>query len=103
MRERELALEIVTPDGLFLPKTKVQEIVVRRREEVYDPGSEVAVFPLHAPMLVRTQPTSMRFVKNAQVRRLEVGGGFLEVTDNGVVLIVTEPSPLTGSFAEAVS
>lgn len=74
-----LTLEVVTPMGVLLTEEEVDEVVVRRKERRFDPGSEVAVFPRHGPLLVRITDSTARYLKGGRVSQLELGGGFVEV------------------------
>ena len=85
---RSLTLEVVTPRGGFLRETGVDEVVVRRRELRFDPGSEVAILPSHGPMIVRLADTEMRYRKAGRVMRIHAHGGFAEVRAN-VVTVMT--------------
>jgi F0F1-type ATP synthase epsilon subunit len=82
-----LTLEVVTPLGGFLRETGVDEVVMRRRERRFVPGSEVAVFPGHGPMLVRMADAELRYHTGGRVRRLHVAGGVAEVRENVVTVL----------------
>jgi F0F1-type ATP synthase epsilon subunit len=88
MSDRTLVLEIITPDGLALKESELDSIVFRRREPRFELGSEIAVFPLHAPLLVRLPVAPLRYRKHSTVFHVALAGGFAEVR-NGRVLIVT--------------
>ena len=91
-----VTLEVVTPRGLELTEEGLDEVVMRRREREFVPGSEVAVFPRHGPMLVRVPASPVRFTKGGRVVTFRVGAGFVEVLDDHVTFLVdslTPPSP----------
>ena len=95
-----LTLEVVTPRGGFLHEENLTEIVLRRREDRFDPGSEVAVFPSHGPMLVRLPTCDIRFRHDGRMGHLRVHGGFAEVIDDVVTVITPQaerPAPLAGT------
>jgi F0F1-type ATP synthase epsilon subunit len=79
-----LTLEVVTPLGGFLRESGIDEVVMRRRERRFHPGSEVAVFPAHGPMLVRMADSELRYRRGGRVHRLLVRGGIAEVRDDVV-------------------
>jgi F0F1-type ATP synthase epsilon subunit len=81
-----LALEIVTPDGVALQETDVEVVVFHRREPRFEPGSEIAIFPLHGPLLVRAAVAPARFRKGGRTVHLALGGGFAEVLGDTVVI-----------------
>jgi F0F1-type ATP synthase epsilon subunit len=83
-----LRLEIITPDGHLLVEEQVDEVVIRRREPRFEQGSEIAIFPGHAPALVRIPEGPMRYRKDGRTFGLSTGGGFVEVK-RGQVLVVT--------------
>jgi F-type H+-transporting ATPase subunit epsilon len=85
---RTLALEIVTPDGVALSETGVDVVIFRRQERRFALGSEIAVFPRHAPLLVRIPIAPVRYRRRGETVHLAVGGGFAEVL-NDTVLIIT--------------
>ena len=58
---RGLTLEIVTPDGVAVREERVEVVVLRRRERRFERGSEIAVFPLHGPLLVRLPVAPVRW------------------------------------------
>ena len=97
-----MMLEIVTPDGVVLQEGGVEVIVLRRREPRFEVGSEIAIFPLHAPLLVRLAVAPVRYQKGADTVYLAVESGFSEVMGDRMVITtprcervpVTDPDPL---------
>ncbi len=87
-----LTLEVVTPIGGFLRETSVDEVVLRPCERRFSPGSEVAVFPAHGPMLVRVADAELRYHQACLGRRLHVSGGIAEVRNDTVVVLARAPS-----------
>jgi F0F1-type ATP synthase epsilon subunit len=88
---RRLTFEVVTPvGGVILTEEDVDEVVVRRKEKRFDPGSEVAVFPRHGPLLVRITDSIARYVKGGRVSYLELGGGFVEVYRDTVTVMASK-------------
>lgn len=87
MTARALALEIVTPDGPAVDERGVEVVVLRRRERRFDPGSEVAVFPLHAPTLVRLGIAPLRYRRAGRTFHVAVDGGFAEVRRDRVLVV----------------
>jgi F-type H+-transporting ATPase subunit epsilon len=79
MTARSLVLEIVTPDGCVLVEDGVEVVVLRRREVRFERGSEIAVFPRHAPMLLRMPIAPVRYRRGGETVHLAVAGGFAEV------------------------
>lgn len=82
-----LTLEIVTPLGVAFEAAGLDEIVLRRREPVFDPGSEIAIFARHAPMLVLTPESDVRFRRGETTQHVHVGPGVAEVLDDTVTLL----------------
>jgi F-type H+-transporting ATPase subunit epsilon len=91
-----VTLEVVTPRGGFLREEGCSEVVMRRREIRFDPGSEVAVFPAHGPMVVRLATCDLRYIKDGRARHVRVHGGFAEVKDDVVTVLTPQaerPAP----------
>jgi F0F1-type ATP synthase epsilon subunit len=82
-----LILDIVTPAGSRLHEEAVDCVVVRRLEAAHDPGSEVAIYPRHGPLLMRTQAGTARFRRGAVTTKLTVGYGVLEVYRDHVTIV----------------
>ncbi len=89
MRDKKLSLEIVTPGGVTMEESDVDGVVVRRRE-AGALGSEIAVLPLHGPMLVRVAPCTMRIYRGGETRLQQIDGGFMEVRGDKVTLVTTK-------------
>ena len=87
MSPRTLTLQIVTPDGMALQESGVDVVVLHRRERRFEPGSEIAVFPLHGPLLVRLPIAPLRYYKAGERVHLAVGGGFAEVLKDRVLVV----------------
>lgn len=87
MNSEHLTLQIITPDGLSLNEKQVDAVVVRRREKHFELGSEIALFPRHAPMLIRMPDAPLRYRKGAQTLYVAVGGGFMEIKDDQIVVV----------------
>ncbi|PRQ05667.1 F0F1 ATP synthase subunit epsilon [Enhygromyxa salina] len=92
-----LQLDILTPDG------RVDLRLVEGGKPGSDQGpievegvelpaalGEMGVRPRHIPFLTPVVPGVVRFRFNGDDRRLAVGSGFLEVSEAGVVTILTE-------------
>jgi F0F1-type ATP synthase epsilon subunit len=88
-----IVLEIVTPAGLSLHETGLDEVVLRRREPDHEPGSEVAILRLHAPELMVTCDHMLQYRRGERVSRVHVGPGVAEVLDENVTVLVTSATP----------
>jgi len=84
-----LTFDIVTPKGLARHEEGLERVVVRRREERFDPGSEVGICPRHGPLLMQTQACTVRLTRGGRTEALDVEPGVLEVLDDRVTLVVT--------------
>ncbi len=87
MNGESFVLEIVTPDGKSLKEKQVDVVVFRRREKSFELGSEIAIFPHHAPALIRIPVAPLRYRKGEWIRYVAVGGGFAEVKENQVLVV----------------
>ncbi len=83
-----LTLDVITPRGHPVHETGLDEVVLRRREDAHDPGSEIAVLPGHAPMLVRTCEHDLRFRRGDVVRSVRTAAGVAEVLGGTVTVLV---------------
>ena len=84
-----LTFDIVTPAGLALHEEGLERIVVRRREEHFDPGSEFAICPGHGPLLMQTQACTARLTRSGTTRAIGVEAGVFEVIGDRATLVVT--------------
>ncbi len=102
MKGESLVLQIVTPDGQSLKEKQVDVVVFRRREKRFELGSEIALFPRHAPTLIRIPVAPVRYRKGERTSYVAVGGGFVEIKENQVLVVTPrfekirpdEPVPL---------
>ncbi len=101
MKGEYLVLKIITPDGQSLKEKQVDVVVFRRKEKRFELGSEIALFPRHAPTLIRIPVAPVRYRKGARTYYVAVGGGFVEIKENQVLVVtprfekirVDEPMP----------
>ncbi|NTU72141.1 MAG: hypothetical protein HGB10_10030 [Coriobacteriia bacterium] len=84
-----LCLEIVSAHGVEFSQTEIDRLVVRRREVDHDPGSEVAICPHHAPMLMQIEPCRMRITRDGVTFAREIPAGVLDVCDDHVIIAIT--------------
>jgi F0F1-type ATP synthase epsilon subunit len=84
-----LTLEVVSPRGVVAHEEGLDRVVVRRREAEYDPGSEIAILPHHGPLLMQTQPCSLRLTRAGNTHELKVGAAVLEVVSDHITLVET--------------
>ena len=87
MSNEHLILKIITPDGQSLTEKQVDAVVVRRKEKHFELGSEIALFPRHAPMLIRMPVAPLRYRKGERTLYVAVGGGFMEIKDDQIVVV----------------
>ena len=75
-----LRLEIVTPGA----KTFSEDV-----DMVTMPGAdgELGILPLHAPLMTRLKPGSLRVLRNGQETLLVIGEGFAEVLPDRVSVL----------------
>ena len=82
-----LVLQIITPDGQSLKEKQVDVVVFRRKEKRFELGSEIALFPRHAPTLIRIPVAPVRYRKGERTYYVAVGGGFVEIKENQVLVV----------------
>jgi F-type H+-transporting ATPase subunit epsilon len=76
----KLTLEVITAERVVFS----DEV-----DMVTAPGAlgTVGILPRHAPMLTTLEPGEVKIVQNGEETFLAIGGGFLEVRDNHVVVL----------------
>jgi F-type H+-transporting ATPase subunit epsilon len=76
----QLTLSIVTPEKL---------VVNEEVDQVNVPGSEgdLGILYGHAPIITNLRPGSLSYEKGEQTTQLILSGGYLEVTDNRVIIL----------------
>jgi len=87
MNPERLNLQVISPDGRSLQVQDVDAVIVRRKERRFEQGSEVAIFPLHAPTLIRIPVAPLRYQKGGRTEYVVTGGGFVEVKGNQVLVV----------------
>jgi len=80
MPDRDITLEIVTPDGECL-RTAVQSLTAPSVD------GEFGVMPGHRPLLAALATGIVSFQKGGQAQRVAVGAGFIEVHEDHAVLL----------------
>jgi F-type H+-transporting ATPase subunit epsilon len=77
----KLTVEIVTAERQVYNETDVDMVVA--------PGSEgvLGILPRHAPLLTMLRPGALRVKKNGAEQEMAVTGGFLQVSDNRVLIL----------------
>ncbi|MDP2182061.1 MAG: hypothetical protein Q8K99_05760 [Actinomycetota bacterium] len=97
-----LTFEIVTPRGLVMRRTGLDQVVLRRKEVQFDNGVEVTVLPRSASMLVKLPAHEMRLVEGPETTYVRVDGGFAEINNDVVSVLTTsaaEIAPLASQCA----
>lgn len=76
----QLTLSIVTPE---------KQMVNDEVDQVNVPGSEgdLGILYDHAPIITNLRPGSLSYEKGGETTQLIVSGGYLEVTDNRVIIL----------------
>jgi F-type H+-transporting ATPase subunit epsilon len=97
-----LTLEIVTPDGVALVESDIAAVVLRRRERRFEVGSEVAVLPGHAPMLLRLPIAPARYMRDGETCHMALCGGFAEVFNDRVVVLTPRYSRVSAEEHDPV-
>ena len=79
----QLSLEIVTPYG---------PLVDERVDEVVVPGAlgEMGILPGHLPLLSSLDTGAIRYTSKGKSKRLFVSWGFVEVDDEGRVILLAD-------------
>jgi F-type H+-transporting ATPase subunit epsilon len=94
----KLTVEIVTAERQVYNETDVDMVVAHGSEGV------VGILPKHAPLLTMLRPGSLRVKKNGTEQEMAVGGGFLQVNNNRVLILADHAEradEIDASLAEA--
>jgi F0F1-type ATP synthase epsilon subunit len=83
-----LSIEIVTPYGTGMEDEDIDEVIIRRREDMHEQGSHVSILPRHGSMLVRIPDAPMKYFKNGDSYEIHLSDGFVEVKDDRIVFLV---------------
>ena len=74
-------LEIYTPYGKYFDRY-VDELVVQTEEYV------LGILPNHSPLVAKVKTSKMEIIQNGQKKCYAIGEGLLNVTKDGVTLLV---------------
>jgi F-type H+-transporting ATPase subunit epsilon len=77
----KLSVEVVTAERSLLAETDVDMVIAPAAE------GEVGILPRHAPLLATLNPGLLRIKKDGQESELVVGGGFLQVNQDRVLVL----------------
>jgi F-type H+-transporting ATPase subunit epsilon len=77
----KLTVEIVTAERQVYNETDVDMVVAQGSEGV------VGILPKHAPLLTMLRPGPLRVKKDGSEQEMAVGGGFLQVNNNRVLIL----------------
>jgi F-type H+-transporting ATPase subunit epsilon len=77
----KLSVNVVTAERSVLTETDVDMVVAPAYE------GEVGILPRHAPLLTTLRPGSLRIKKDGQESELALGGGFLQVNQDRVLIL----------------
>jgi F-type H+-transporting ATPase subunit epsilon len=77
----KLSVNVVTAERSVLTETDVDMVVAPAYE------GEVGILPRHAPLLTTLRPGSLRIKKDGQESELAIGGGFLQVNQDRVLVL----------------
>jgi F-type H+-transporting ATPase subunit epsilon len=98
-----LNLDILTPQGRVDLRVDeksgskgIVEAVSVEGVELPAALGEMGVRPQHIPLLTPLVPGVVRFRLNGQDRRLAVGAGFVEISESGLVTLLTERAVRSG-------
>ena len=77
----KLSIEVVTAERSVLVEDDVDMVIAPASE------GEVGILPRHAPLLATLRPGSLRIKKEGAETDLAVGGGFLQVNQDRVLIL----------------
>lgn len=77
----KLSVEVVTAERSIATEVDVDMVIAPASE------GEVGILPRHAPLLTMLRPGSLRIKKDGQETSMAVSGGFLQVTQDRVLVL----------------
>jgi len=77
----KLSIEVVTAERSVLAEEDVDMVIAPASE------GEVGILPRHAPLLATLRPGNLRIKKDGAETDLAVGGGFLQVNQDRVLIL----------------
>ena len=84
-------VEVLTPDGEVFTG-EVEQISTRTSL-----GS-IGILANHEPLLATLEPSELRLYKSdSEILRFETSDGYLQVSDNRVLILVKEAKPVSGT------
>ena len=84
-----LKLEIVTPEGVLF-SDDVNVVVARGVE------GQLGILPHHIPLMTMLRPGDLLIRKGKEERHLAIGGGFLEVRPDRVLVLANASVDVAG-------
>ena len=83
-----VSLRVVGPAGEIFSADGLAHVVLRRREPGRTPGSEIAIYPHHAPTLMQTEECDARLIGSSGARSVHLAAGVAEVLEDRITLVV---------------
>ncbi len=78
-----LQLELITPERIAFQDSEVLSVTVPSKD------GEMGILPHHTALLAQLTEGEMKIVKKGEELFLAIGGGFVEVKNNKVIILVT--------------
>lgn len=78
-----LQLELITPERVAFQDSEVLSVTVPSKD------GEMGILPHHTALLAQLTEGEMKIVKKGEELFLAIGGGFVEVKNNKVIILVT--------------
>ena len=85
-----LSIEVLTPRGRTLNRSGLDRVVLRRREDGFELGSELAILPRHGDMMVRLPECDIRMLSGGEEATHHVFGGYAEVTNDTITILADD-------------
>ena len=95
MAEKEIRLEIVTPDSTVYSEV-VDHVVVPTA------NGKIDLYVNHAPLIDRLEPSDIKVQKDGKIEYLAVGAGFVEVYAKKVSIITDQAIKVADDDDEAI-
>lgn len=78
-----LTLELITPERIAFEDSEVLSVTVPSED------GQMGILPYHTPLLAKLTDGEMKITKKGEEFFIAIGGGFVEVRNNKVTILVT--------------
>lgn len=78
-----MQFQIITPEKV-VSSNDIQQVTIPTE------SGEITILPNHIPLITVLKPGELRYTKNGEEHNLAVSGGFVEIKENGSVVVLAD-------------